>query len=758
MPTSDWMRRPGLVPLAVLTLVFIAFFFRAAPLTLDPVRTTNAPNQFDANRAIERLTRIIGDGKPHPVDSDALDAARERLVGEIGAMGYQPVVKDDIACRSSISGSSTRCARVRNILFEAGPRSGKAIVLTAHYDSVDDSPGAGDDGVGVAVWLEVAQFMAKFPPPKRVLFLLTDGEETALLGAQAFADNKSYGYDVDRIINLEARGVRGPAMMFETSHPNASVVTDWAKYAERPVSNSLMTAVYELLPNSTDLTVHLQSGLAGINMAIADGFNFYHTARDDLSMLDHASVQHMGDQALGAAQAFISSTGEPRGDIVYADVMTQTFVSLPLEAGLATLGLCFGAAILLVMKPARDADWRKLDWRSLVLPPALLLASGAFAWLAQTVLDLLRTEPEFWNAQPQAFNCVIFLGAMLLAVLGLTYLAPNSRREALFAGGWAWFLMIGVAGAFIVPGSAAIFLIPGVWFVLSAIGARIWPKRAIIFHGVAAFVMFIVFLPLIQLFDVMMGMSIAPLFGVLGAFLMWAALPLVGSIGRAARMIPAGAVATGLVICFAWAFFAPAYSHDRPLALDIAAHYDIDSREAVVASTSEPEAVPKAMLAKLNKTPGNVLPGFAGPFAYADLPYADRPSANLSVVSDTSVSGARKLELRIDAPGARFVRVRIPQTAHPVGLSYAAGRETALTKAQAGQFVFDCFGRSCDGGLVTVTLDIKAPADAKPVPWLVQGYWSGLPPAAEAIAALRPDSAVQIGTGDITITTRRFMP
>ena len=59
---------------------------------------------------------------------------------------------------------------------------------------------------------------------KKVVFLLTDGEETGLLGAQAFIDNqKDYPFEVGRIINLEARGVRGPAMMFETGHPTDKI-------------------------------------------------------------------------------------------------------------------------------------------------------------------------------------------------------------------------------------------------------------------------------------------------------------------------------------------------------------------------------------------------------------------------------------------------------------------------------------------------------------------------------------------------------
>ena len=235
--------------LAVFAVLFALFFFRDATIALDPMRTTNAADQFDTTRALDRLARVL-DGTPHAVDSDALDQTRSRLLREVASLGYQPQVIAQNACRGSISGSSVRCAFVQNIFFTAGSGDGPALVLTAHYDSVDASPGFGDDGIGVAVWLEVAHHLKQNPPTRPVMFLLTDGEEVALLGAQAFVDSKAkYGIEVGRIINLEARGVRGPAMMFETGHPNAGIVIDWSKSGARPVANSMMTAVYELLPN-----------------------------------------------------------------------------------------------------------------------------------------------------------------------------------------------------------------------------------------------------------------------------------------------------------------------------------------------------------------------------------------------------------------------------------------------------------------------------------------------------------------------------
>src|SRR5688572_15403463 len=108
---------PGHVParanapiaLAVFALIFALFFFRAVPIELDPLRTSNTHEQFDATRAMERLSRVL-DGTPHPVDSDELDATRNRLLAEIRGLGYAPEVHTAPACRGSITGSAIRCA------------------------------------------------------------------------------------------------------------------------------------------------------------------------------------------------------------------------------------------------------------------------------------------------------------------------------------------------------------------------------------------------------------------------------------------------------------------------------------------------------------------------------------------------------------------------------------------------------------------------------------------------------------------------
>lgn len=751
--TASPLRPEGLAwALGVFIVLLVAFFLRATPLALDAPRQANAPDQFDVTRAIERLGRVL-DGTPHPVDSAALDEARTRLLREISALGYTPEIRTHNTCQALAQGG-IRCALVQNVFFRAGPREGPALVLTAHYDSVDASPGFGDDGIGLAVWLEVAHLLKSAPPEKPVIVLLTDGEETGLLGAQAFVDNReAYGFEVGRMINLEARGVRGPAMMFETGRPNANVVTDWSKGGARPFSNSMMTAVYELLPNSTDLTVFLSAGFNGVNIAISDGVDFYHTTRDNLAMLDRASVQHMGDQALGATRAYLAadwSTDAEAGDIVYSDIASRLFVSLPQVFALVLLGLCFGLSVMMLIRPARDSGWAKLDYRALALPPALLVGAGLAAFALQQLIGLVRPEPAFWTASPQALNMAIFAVTLLVGALLLAFLAPRSTSVSLFVSGWLWFLILGMGLSFAVPGFAMIFLIPGVAFVIAGGLAWLFPRYQLPAFAIACAFLALIFFPLVHLLDVTMGLGMAAMFGVVEAMVIGPMLALVGPLyaHRKPILMSLGGVVGGAVIV---TFLLPAYSVDRPLALNFTAHYDMDKQTAVLFAGARPGAIPAAVRDQLSTGAFESPPGAAPNLPARELSFAQRPSATATLLGQENNTGAERIvSLRLAAPGARSVRLRIPAEARPIRVRYD-GRVHESRADPSRDYMIEIVGRAADGAVVDVMLNSETPTD-----WLVQGVWSGLPEDAQPTANLRPDTTVQIQMGDVTITTTKL--
>src|SRR6478752_6196065 len=112
-------------------------------------------SEFDTGRAFARLARILGDQRPHFVDTAADDAVRERLISEISAIGLKPEVHEAMDCSGFPKSRVVSCSRVRNVVAVIPGGNAPALLLNAHYDSTPTGPGVADDGIGVATLLEV---------------------------------------------------------------------------------------------------------------------------------------------------------------------------------------------------------------------------------------------------------------------------------------------------------------------------------------------------------------------------------------------------------------------------------------------------------------------------------------------------------------------------------------------------------------------------------------------------------------------------
>src|SRR6185503_13596733 len=312
---------------AALAVVLALVAWRYAP---PSPRDTDAPvGEFSALRARAALARVLGDQRPHLTGTAANAAERERLLAELRQLGLQPEVEERFVC-----GGGGRCARVANVLARVpgdGPPDGAAL-LACHYDSVGAGPGAADDGAGVATALETARALLASPRlPHDVWLLIDDGEEQALLGAEAFVRDAARTKRFIAVVNVEARGTTGPSLMFELSTGSAWLVREAASVLPRPATNSIYYTLYQRLPNDTDLTVFKRHGMAGVNFAFVGGPLRYHTRRDDLDHLDLGSLQHHGDHALAMVRSLAGPESSWRrvGEAVFFDVLTLFVVRWP---------------------------------------------------------------------------------------------------------------------------------------------------------------------------------------------------------------------------------------------------------------------------------------------------------------------------------------------------------------------------------------------------------------------------------------------
>lgn len=320
--------------------------FAIAVVDLDrppsPVSAGAPPTLFSADRALKHLAHISR--APHPVNSSEHDQVRDYLLNTLQNMGLRQEVQ-----KTSVVTQSGSAVTVENVLGRLkGSGDGKAVLVVAHYDSVTTGPGASDDGAAVAAILEGVRALKCLPQLRRdVIVLFSDGEERGLLGARAFVASHPWARDVGFVLNFEARGNRGPSMMFETSSRNGWLISRFGQAASHPVANSLSYEIYKRLPNDTDFTIFRRAGFSGLNFAFIDGLAYYHSPSDTIQNLDKGSLQHQGDYMVEMTTQLGNATSDdPRTDnLIYFDLFGKTLVRYGPGSALVFLLL----AIMLVL-------------------------------------------------------------------------------------------------------------------------------------------------------------------------------------------------------------------------------------------------------------------------------------------------------------------------------------------------------------------------------------------------------------------------
>ncbi|MBI1975328.1 MAG: Zn-dependent exopeptidase M28, partial [Parcubacteria group bacterium] len=95
----------------------------------------------------------------------------------------------------------------RNVIAsKTGRDTTKVLVVGAHYDSVENSPGADDNASGTAVLLEVARILASRTPDIAVELVAFGAEEDGLIGSLAYVLHNK-GRRIVGMVNIDMAGV-----------------------------------------------------------------------------------------------------------------------------------------------------------------------------------------------------------------------------------------------------------------------------------------------------------------------------------------------------------------------------------------------------------------------------------------------------------------------------------------------------------------------------------------------------------------------
>ncbi|WP_437996187.1 M20/M25/M40 family metallo-hydrolase [Sorangium sp. So ce185] len=450
------------VALALLALVAL----RIAQLSPPSVVPRSAPpDVFSAERARAHLLELAAE--PRPTGSAGHRRARDYLLAQLAALGVQAEVQ-----RTSVLsrqwGLPYDAARVENVVARLpGADSTRAVALVAHYDSVPGSPGAADDGSGVAALLETLRALKSGPPLRNdVLLLFTDAEEGGVLGGKAFMDEHPLRGEIGLALNFDARGAGGVVAMFETGPGDAFPVRELARAAPMPIASSLFPAVARRLGHSTDFSVFKRAGIPGLNFAFSDDAAHYHTPSDTVDNLDLRSVQHAGDYALSLARRFggLDLRRPDREDAVYFNTWGAHVVSHPIGWAIPIAALVFGlfAGAAALARRRRCASLGGIFAGSLAFLALLLGAAGAvggLGWLLRRVHPALRAMPfEPYNAP--AFRIALALAALAVSAAGYRLFRRRLGACDLALGALLVWLSLLAGASLSMPGASFYFAWP----------------------------------------------------------------------------------------------------------------------------------------------------------------------------------------------------------------------------------------------------------------------------------------------------------
>ena len=704
--------------------------------------------EFSAARARRVLRAIAGDGRPHPEGSPEAAAVRDRVVAEFRLLGDAPEVRPGFAC-----GRNGVCGTVENVVVTRPGEAGrKAVLLSAHYDSVAAGPGASDDGMGVAALLETARALGSAPIRRPVVFLVDDGEEQGLLGAEAFAAAGG-GKNVLADVNLEARGTAGTSFLFETSDGNRWLARLFSRIP-RPATSSLFYAVYRTLPNDTDLTVFRAHGVAGVNFACVEGVARYHTPRDDVAHSDPATLQHQGENALAVVRALDGAPEAPGlGNAVWFDLFGAAIVRWPAEAALPAAG---AAAILLAAGIAGRLRRRSVSFGSVLLGaaafPAAILAGAAGAAAVAAALRAAGAVPANWIAHPAPAAAAFWRAALL----GSGAAAAAFGRRAGPAGLRAGIALCWAAAAVFVswrePAASFPFLVPAVIGALLLLPPRSAGTGETALLAAGGFFL----LPLAWMLLEVLGFRGARIIGaILGLAVTLFAARLVELPVRLRRRL-AAVLAGALLLSLAAAFVPAPFSFDVPQRATIVALEDAGSGSARWIVETDADHLPRGLRAAAPFRREAVYPWAPTEKDFAArAPASALPAPELRVESDATAGGARRILGRLVSPrGAGIVRIAFaPGTALRAiaigGVATPPLSPAALARG-GGWRSYACVTVPPEG------IPVEIVAEPGPLAVVLSDRSPGLPASAAPLAARRGAFAVPSQSGDGTIVMKKI--
>ena len=230
--------------------------------------------------------------------------ASEYLFNTYKSFGYEPEYQ-------WFSGRGVLGGQTANVLatLKGTVNPELVYVVSSHFDSVADGPGADDDSSGTAALLEVSRILAKHPQPATIVFASFTGEESGLMGSREFVRRAvADRMQVVGALNNDMVGWANDHRLDNTIRYSNPGIRD-VQHAAAMQFSSLIT--YDALYfKSTDAHAYYEAWgdiVGGIGSYPVLGNPHYHQPHDTLDTINHQLVTEVAKTTAATLMLLASS-------------------------------------------------------------------------------------------------------------------------------------------------------------------------------------------------------------------------------------------------------------------------------------------------------------------------------------------------------------------------------------------------------------------------------------------------------------------
>ncbi len=434
------------------------------------VKSSAPETSFSAERAYQHLLQIAK--APHTVGTKEHEHVKNYIVNACEQMGLQVRMQNLI--ETDLRSNTLVALNVQNIIAEIkGTRPGKSILISAHYDSQPNTPGATDDGMGVASMLETARAIKALPPmPHDVIFLFTDGEEEGLFGAKAFLKDSLFS-NVGLAMNWDFRGNSGTVITYETNPHNGWLIKQYSKAIKYPIANSIGYEIAKRLPNSVDFLYFKKAGVTGFTNGLIGGYANYHSMTDNPGNFDQRSLQQVGDNMLSMTEyvgklPVLEKTKS--ADVSFFNVFGYWFIYYPSSLNLYFIIATTILFIFILFTAIRRKIVRPPGFIAgvVALPVTMAISYFLGVFLLKRILNHYPLYTHFYGNN--SYNSEwYFLAMTMLSLFIFSMIFQPISRKWEYSSTFPGILLIGIASMWAVyvyaPSASWLLLIPLLFLV-----------------------------------------------------------------------------------------------------------------------------------------------------------------------------------------------------------------------------------------------------------------------------------------------------